>query len=157
MTWSAFCQQQSTSGQEVVLKRLHSGFEVFTTRWLLLLGKTSTGKKRFQSGIARIRGGVYSCPDFLAPFFFQVLVLKVAFFYSNFTVIVCFFSHFCHNYHQNYHNYHHNYHCNLHYQHQIVFWSYAVIQIIRQQLNGSWWLFWQTLMKFWSRWDAEKN
>ena len=26
-------------------------------------------KKRFLSGIARMRGGVYPCPDFLAPFF----------------------------------------------------------------------------------------
>ena len=93
---------------------------------MYVLGKTSTGKKRFLSGIARIRGeGVYPCPDFLAPFFYQVLVLKIAFFYSNFTVIVCFFSHFCHNYHQNYHNYHHNYHCNLHYQHRNFFRSYA--------------------------------
>ena len=35
-------------------------------------------------------GGVYPCPDFLAPFFYQVTVLKMAIFYSNFTVIVCF-------------------------------------------------------------------
>ena len=55
-------------------------------------------------------GGVYPCPDFWAPFFCQVTVLKMAIFYSNFTVIVCFLSHFCHNYHQNYQNYHHNYH-----------------------------------------------
>ena len=47
-------------------------------------------KKRFLSGIARMRGGVYPCPDFLAPFFYQVTVLKMAIFYSNFTVIVCF-------------------------------------------------------------------
>ena len=47
-------------------------------------------KKRFLSGIARMRGGVYPCPDFLAPFFCQVTVLKMAIFYSNFTVIVCF-------------------------------------------------------------------
>ena len=47
-------------------------------------------KKRFLSGIARMRGGVYLCPDFLAPFFCQVTVLKMAIFYSNFTVIVCF-------------------------------------------------------------------
>ena len=78
----------------------------------------STGKKRFLSGIARIRGGGLPMPGFFGPFFYQVIDLKIAFFYSNFTVIVCFFSHFCHNYHQNYHNYHHNYHCNLHYQHQ---------------------------------------
>ena len=32
------------------------------------LGKTSVEKKRFLSGIARMRGGVYPCPDFLAPF-----------------------------------------------------------------------------------------
>ena len=37
-----------------------------------------------------MRGGVYPCPDFLAPFFYQVTVLKMAIFYSNFTVIVCF-------------------------------------------------------------------
>ena len=79
-------------------------------------------KKTFSFGHCPNKGGgVYPCPDFLAPFVYQVLVLKIAFFYSNFTVIVCFFSHFCHNYHQNYHNYHHNYHCNLHYQHQIFF------------------------------------
>ena len=50
-------------------------------------------KKRFLSGIARMRGGglpKYPCPDFLAPFFSQVTVLKLAIFYSNFTVIVCF-------------------------------------------------------------------
>ena len=34
------------------------------------LGKTSIGKTRFLSGIARIMGGgVYPCPDFLALFF----------------------------------------------------------------------------------------
>ena len=48
------------------------------------------GKKSFLSGIARMRGGVYPCPDYLAPFFYQVTVLKMAIFYSNFTVIVCF-------------------------------------------------------------------
>ena len=48
-------------------------------------------KKRFLSAIARMGGGgVYPCPDFLAPFFCQVTVLKMAIFYSNFTVIVCF-------------------------------------------------------------------
>ena len=31
-----------------------------------------------------------SCPDFLAPFLCQVTVLKMAIFYSNCTVIVCF-------------------------------------------------------------------
>ena len=47
-------------------------------------------KKRFLSGIARImEEGVYPCPDFLVPFF-QVIVLKMAIFYSNFKVIVCF-------------------------------------------------------------------
>ena len=81
-------------------------------------------KKTFSFGHCPNEGGVYPCPDFW-PFFYQVIVLKIAFFYSNFTVIVCFFSHFCHNYHQNYHNYHHNYHCNLHYQHQIFFRSYT--------------------------------
>ena len=29
-------------------------------------------------------------PEFLGPLFCQVTVLKMAFFYSNFTVIVCF-------------------------------------------------------------------
>ena len=29
-------------------------------------------------------GGAYPCPDFLAPFFYQVIVLKISFFYSNF-------------------------------------------------------------------------
>ena len=62
--------------------------ENFWTLSALLVGYE---KKRFLSGIARIRGGgVYSCPDFLAPFFYQVTVLKIAFFYSNFTAIVCF-------------------------------------------------------------------
>ena len=62
---------------------------------------------------------VYLCPDLLAPFFYQVIVPKMAICYSNFTVIVCFFSHFCHNHHhQNYHNYHHNYYCNHHCHHQ---------------------------------------
>ena len=32
------------------------------------LGKTSMEKKRFLSGIARMRGGVYPCPNFLALF-----------------------------------------------------------------------------------------
>ena len=51
------------------------------------LGKTSIEKKRFLLGIARMRGGgVYPCPDLLAPFFCQVTVLKMAIFYSNFTV-----------------------------------------------------------------------
>ena len=45
------------------------------------LGKTSVEKKRFLSGIAGIRGGgVYPRPNFLAPFFYQVIVLKIAFF-----------------------------------------------------------------------------
>ena len=48
-------------------------------------------KKRFLSGIAGIRGGGLHMPGFFGPFFYQVLVLKIAFFYSNFTVIVCFF------------------------------------------------------------------
>ena len=59
-------------------------------------------------------GGGIPMPGFFGPFFYKVIVLKIAFFYSNFTVIVCFFSHFCHNHHQNYQNYHHNYHCNHH-------------------------------------------
>ena len=33
-----------------------------------MLGKGSIEKKRFLSGIARIRGGVYPCPNFLALF-----------------------------------------------------------------------------------------
>ena len=33
-----------------------------------MLGKGSIEKKRFLSGIARIRGGVYPCPIFLALF-----------------------------------------------------------------------------------------
>ena len=37
-----------------------------------------------------MRGGGYPRPGFLAPFFYQVTVLKMAIFYSNFTVIVCF-------------------------------------------------------------------
>ena len=34
----------------------------------IFLGKTSIEKKRFLSGIARMRGGVYPCPNFLALF-----------------------------------------------------------------------------------------
>ena len=37
-------------------------------------------KKCFLSGIARIGGGAYPCPNFLAPFFYQVIVLRIAFF-----------------------------------------------------------------------------
>ena len=37
--------------------------------WYRRLGKTSIEKKRFLSGIARMRGGVYPCPDFWPPFF----------------------------------------------------------------------------------------
>ena len=48
-------------------------------------------KKTFSFGRCPNKGGgVYPCPEFLAPFFYQVIVLKIAFFYSNFTVIVCF-------------------------------------------------------------------
>merc|ERR1712055_945561 len=55
------------------------------------LGKTSEQKKRFSFGhCPNDGGGVYPCPDFLAPFFYQVTVLKMAIFYSNFIVIVCF-------------------------------------------------------------------
>ena len=44
-----------------------------TARWseiffIVTLGKTSMKKKRFLSGIARMRGGVYPCPNFLALF-----------------------------------------------------------------------------------------
>ena len=110
----------------------------------------STGKKRFLSGIVRIRGGL-PMPGFFGPFFYQVLVLKIAFFYSNFTVIVCFFSHFCHNYHQNYHNYHHNYHCNLHYQHQIFFRSYTqnvVFDVKKEDQVAQIWGY-QTTVRYW--------
>ena len=36
--------------------------------YILDSGKTSIEKKRFLSGIARMRGGVYPCPNFLASF-----------------------------------------------------------------------------------------
>ena len=41
-----------------------------------MLRKTSTGKKRFLSGIARIRGGGSTHARIFGPFFYQVLVLK---------------------------------------------------------------------------------
>ena len=37
-----------------------------------------------------MRGGVYPCPDFLAPFFYRGTGLKVGIFFSIFSVIVCF-------------------------------------------------------------------
>ena len=53
------------------------------------LGKTSVEKKRF-FGHCPNEGGGLPMPGFLAPFFYQLVVLKMAIFYSNFTVIVCF-------------------------------------------------------------------
>ena len=38
-------------------------------------------KKKFSFGHCPNKGGgVYPCPNFLAPFFYQVIVLKIAFF-----------------------------------------------------------------------------
>ena len=37
-----------------------------------------------------MRGGGLTMPGFLSPLFCQVTVLKMAIFYSNFTVVVCF-------------------------------------------------------------------
>ena len=54
------------------------------------LGKTSVEKKRFFRALPEWGGGVYPCPDFWPPFFYQLVVLKMAIFHSNFTVIVCF-------------------------------------------------------------------
>ena len=83
-----------------------------------------------------MRGGGYPCPDFLAPFFCKGTVLKMAIFYSNFTVIVCFFSHFCHNHHQNYQHSHHNYHCNHHYHHRYFFLSYVQNVVLTSGKKG---------------------
>ena len=53
------------------------------------LGKTSTAKKRFLSGIARImEGGVYPCPNFLALFLeVHFLSMKRVYFFKNANVL----------------------------------------------------------------------
>ena len=53
-------------------------------------GRHPKKKNVFFRALPEWRGGGLPMPEFLAPFFYQVTVLKMAIFYSNFTVIVCF-------------------------------------------------------------------
>ena len=48
---------------------------------IYLVREGVNGKKTFSFGHCPNKGGgVYPCPNFLAPFFYQVIVLKIAFF-----------------------------------------------------------------------------